>query len=180
MAHHIHIFGASGTGVSTLGSAIADRLDGKFLDTDYYYWEDTDPPYTLKKTSENRVEMIENDISGVDNWVLSGSICSWGGPLLHQFTLAVFLQLSSDIRMQRILAREQDRYGDRIEPGGDMRDGHTEFMYWARSYDNAKAPTRSLDLHLTWMKQLSCPIVRLDSSLEVSELSRAVLEFHDN
>lgn len=180
MTFHIHIFGASGTGTSTLGISLANRLSGKFLDTDSYYWKDTDPPFKLKQTPEVRVAMIEEDISGEDNWVLSGSICSWGQPLLHRFTLAVFLQLSPDIRMQRILARERDRYGDRIEPGGDMRDSHVEFMNWARSYDTAKAPTRSLDLHEKWMKQLSCPVVRLDSSLNVSELSSAVLQCNES
>ncbi len=180
LTHRIHIFGASGSGASTLGLALANEIDGKFLDTDDYYWENTDPPFTLKRKPEDRVAIIKNEIASVNNWVLSGSLCSWGGPLLPQFTLAVFLQLSSVIRMQRILARERDRYGDRIEPGGDMHGKHVEFVNWARSYDFAKAPTRSLDLHETWMKELPCPVVRLDSALQLNELTRAVLEFRDN
>ena len=78
--------------------------------------------------------------------------------------------------MERIIQRERERFGSRIEPGGDMRDTHVNFMDWARSYDYAKAPTRSLDLHETWMKQLSCPIIRLDSSVPTSELCSQILD----
>jgi len=82
--------------------------------------------------------------------------------------------------MERILSRERETYGSRIEPGGDMHDSHVDFMNWARSYDNAKAPTRSLDLHETWMKNPPCPVVRLDSSQKVSKLYSTILKNHVN
>ena len=41
----IHITGASGFGVSTLGGALAARLGCAHLDTDDFYWLPTDPPY---------------------------------------------------------------------------------------------------------------------------------------
>lgn len=176
MINRIHIFGASGSGVTTLGIFLAKQLGRKLLDTDSYYWEDTDPPFRIKQKPEDRVAMINRDTHGVDNWVLSGSICSWGDPLLHRFTLAVLLHLSPDLRMERILCREQERYGSRIEPGGDMHDSHVKFMGWANSYDHAKAPIRSLDLHDAWMTQLSCPVVRLDSAVPVKELCNRILE----
>ena len=176
MSHRIHIFGASGSGVTTLGIYLAKQLESKVLDTDSYYWEATDPPFTNKKNPEGRIAAIEKDIHGVENWVLSGSLCSWGEPLLHRFNLVVFLYLDSGIRMDRIIHRERERFGSRIEPSGDMRDTHTKFIDWARSYDHAKAPTRSLDLHETWMKQLSCPILRLDSSAPTSELCSQIVE----
>jgi len=150
------------------------------LDTDSYYWEDTDPPFRIQKNPKDRVEMINRDTHGVDNWVLSGSICSWGDQLLHRFTLAVFLHLSPDLRMERIFCRERKRFGSRIEPGGDMHDTHVKFMDWAISYDHAKAPIRSLDLHKTWMTQLSCPVVCLDSAAPVNELCNRILEDDGN
>lgn len=176
MLHRIHIFGASGSGATTLGAQLAQRLDGLHLDTDLYYWQDTEPPFRHKRSPDERVALIERDAQGAANWVLSGSICSWSDPLLHHFTFAVFLHLDPAIRMARIAARERDRYGARILPGGDMHEQHLKFMEWADSYDSARAPIRSLDLHERWMLKLRCPIVRLDSGMPVKVLCNEVLQ----
>lgn len=175
MNHRIHIFGASGSGTSTLGAHLAKEIGGYHLDTDSYYWHKSEPPYTLKREPSERINMIEHDIQHKENWVLSGSICSWGEPLLHHFTLVVFLYLDPSVRMARIFEREQKRYGDRILPGGDLRDNHLEFMSWAVSYDYAKAPIRSFDLHERWMPGLTCPIMRLNSDRPVEELCNEIL-----
>lgn len=175
MAHRIHIFGASGSGTSTLGTHLAKGIGGILLDTDSYYWHETDPPYTRKRDPAERVSMIERDVNGKGNWVLSGSICSWGDPLLRHFTLAVFLYLDPAVRMARIAERERVRYGARILPRGEMYQQHIEFMRWAESYDCAKAPIRSLDLHERWMSGLSCPIIRIDSNRPVEAVCDEVL-----
>ena len=174
MPHRIHIFGASGSGPTTLGRRLAKEITGIHLDTDSYYWLKTDPPFTDKRDPAARVAMIERDIRVETNWILSGSICSWGDPLLHHFTLAIFLHLDPAIRLARVSKREQDRYGSRISNGGDMCDQHLAFIDWARSYDYAKAPIRSLDLHERWMLRLRCPIIRLDSRNSVEHLRDAV------
>ena len=44
----IHIYGASGSGTSTLGRYLGDKLGYFFMDTDDYFWLPTDPPYTKK------------------------------------------------------------------------------------------------------------------------------------
>ena len=172
----IHIFGASGSGTSTLGLRLSDRLDARFLDNDSYYWLNTNPPFTQKRPPVERIEMIDHDVAGVRRWILSGSVCGWGDPLIDRFTLAVFLYLSPKTRMQRLADRERERYGSRIESGGDMHATHLGFMDWARNYDDGKPPIRSLELHEKWMCRLACPIIRLDSSRPVDELCDAVIE----
>ena len=54
--HIIHIFGASGAGTSTLGRAVAEKTGYTFLDSDDYLWMPTDPQYTTKRPSEERVD----------------------------------------------------------------------------------------------------------------------------
>lgn len=174
MTVRLHLFGASGSGTTTLGMALARRLDIPFLDTDTYYWQPTDPPFTTKRDPAERVALIEREIADHDSWVLAGSFCNWGDPLLHHFTLAIFLSLPHAQRMQRLLDRERARYGDRIRPGGDMHDTHREFMEWARRYDTGKAPLRSFDLHERWLRRLACPVMRLDSRQPVEALCEAV------
>lgn len=48
----IHIFGASGSGTSTLGRAVAAGLGWRFLDTDDFFWLPTDPPFTTPRPRE--------------------------------------------------------------------------------------------------------------------------------
>ena len=172
----IHLFGASGSGTTTLGARLADRMGGVHLDTDDYYWLRSDPPYVHKRPIPERIQQIETDIPRTAPWVLSGSLCSWGDPLLHRFDLAVLLRLDPEIRLRRLFRREQQRYRHRIEPGGDMVEQHEAFMAWARTYDTARAPERSLDLHQQWMRTLSCPVLVLDSAHPTDQLAEAVLD----
>ena len=148
--HRVHVFGASGSGTTTLGAAIAGALGAPFLDADAYYWVATDPPFTTKRPPAERVGAIVHDVAGRADWVLSGSLCSWGDPLVPRFTLAVFLHLDPKARMARLADRERARYGPRVLPGGDLHAHHVAFMDWARSYDHARAraeprPSRALD-----------------------------------
>ena len=175
MAHRIHVFGASGSGTTTLGTAAARALGARFLDADAYYWVPSDPPFTTKRPPAERIAGIERDLEGAADWVLAGSLCSWGDPLVPRFTLAVFLVVDPDVRMARLVERERARYGPRILPGGDLHARHVAFMDWARSYDHARAPVRSLDLHERWMANLPCPVLRLDATQPVEALRDAVL-----
>lgn len=173
--HRIHVFGASGSGTTTLGTAVASALGAPFLDVDTYYWVATDPPFTTKRDPAERVVAIERDTASRSDWVLSGSLCGWGDPLVPRFTLAVFLHLDPDVRMARLAERERRRYGPRLLPGGDLHAHHDAFMDWARSYDQARAPVRSLDLHERWMARLPCPVLRLDASQPVEALREVVV-----
>jgi adenylate kinase family enzyme len=101
MTQAIHIFGASGSGTTSLGQALSEEPQIPHLDTDDYYWKQTDPPFVEKHEPSDRIRMIERDTAGHEAWVLSGSVCSWGGPLVGHFALAVFLRLAPSIRMAR-------------------------------------------------------------------------------
>lgn len=174
-APRIHVFGASGSGTTTLGRHVAQALGVPFLDADDFYWEPTDPPFRIKRPPEARVALIEQAIADADGWVLSGSMCSWGDPLIGRFTLAVFLTLDPAVRLERLKLRERARHGPRVAPQGDMYQQHLEFLNWAASYDTATAPTRSLDLHERWLGGLCCPVLRLDSREPVERLAGHVL-----
>ncbi len=50
----IHITGASGSGTTTLGRALAAELSCPHFDSDDYFWLPTDPPYTTQRDSEER------------------------------------------------------------------------------------------------------------------------------
>ncbi|MEM7165364.1 MAG: hypothetical protein AAF581_07870 [Planctomycetota bacterium] len=177
MGVRVHLFGGSGSGTTTLGQAIAAALAIPHRDTDDFYWYPTDPPFAHPREPGQRLQLLDEALAKSRSWVLSGSLCGWGDPLITGFTHAVFLHVEPAIREARLLTRERQRYGSRIDAGGDLFDHHNEFMEWARSYDKAGPPMRSRQLHESWQQGLSCPILRLDSSQPVPALIDQVLLF---
>ena len=176
MKHVIHIFGASGSGTSTLARAICAKTGFRFLDSDDYLWLPTDPQYTTKRPAKERLALLNGDLDRADNAVLSGSLVGWGDPLMDRFTLAVRLVVPHDVRMARLDRREQERYGDRIRPGGDMYQIHRDFLQWAAGYDEGPATMRSRAMHDLWQQKLTCPLLTLDGTRPVEELVEAVLK----
>lgn len=175
--HRIHIVGASGSGTSTLGAALAERLNLPFVDADDHYWRlDTARPFTEKNAPADRVKRIRAAFAERQSWVLSGSLYAWGQDLIPDFTLVVFLRLDPAVRMARIRAREQAHYGDRIKEGGDMYASSQAFLAWAAEYDVAQTHSRTLYRHNEWLTTLGCPVLRLDSKACVSDLVGAVVK----
>lgn len=117
---HIHVMGASGSGTTSLGRALAEKLDIAHLDTDDFFWLPTDPPFTTPRDADDRIRLLLDEAARHDGWVLSGSALKWGRPIEPFYDLIVFLRIDPELRMTRILAREIARYGNRIRPGGDM------------------------------------------------------------
>lgn len=171
----IHIFGASGSGTTTLGAALAANLDVLHLDADDFYWRKTEPPYRVKVPPQERVESIIKRLEGVERCVLSGSLCSWSKGLVDFFDVAILVRLDPAQRMRRLRAREIQRNGARIEPGGDLHQEHLDFMAWAEKYDEGRAPLRTLHLHRHWMSSLRCPVFEINSSQPTDILVREVL-----
>ena len=70
----ILIFGASGSGTTTLGNEIQKRTDFKHLDVDNYYWKKTEPPFQEKIALEKRNKNLKADFNGFKNVIISGSM----------------------------------------------------------------------------------------------------------
>jgi adenylate kinase family enzyme len=178
MAAHrcVHILGASGSGTTTLGRALAARLGAQHLDSDDFFWIATDPPYTTPRPSRERLELVLAAMADAPRgWVISGSLVGWGDAVIARFDLVVFLYVSPDVRLTRLVERERGRYGEQIEPGGRMRQQHLEFIEWARSYDREDFNGRSLRTHRAWIAKLPCPVLELDGAQPVAQNLAAVL-----
>ena len=176
MKRVIHIFGASGSGTSTLGRALAEKTGFRFMDTDDYYWLPAEPMYTLKRPIPERLALMARDLDECSDAVLSGSLAGWGDPLIPRFTLAVRLNTPTPVRMERLQQREYARYGRRILPGGDLYEQSQAFLAWAAQYDDGLPPLRSRALHDLWQQKLSYPLLTLDGTLPLDELAEAVLQ----
>jgi len=103
-----------------------------------------------------------------NSWALSGSLAGWGDPLIPEFELVVFLSVPSEVRMQRLRAREIQRYGHLA---------NVEFLEWANEYDTGGFEMRSRKLHEAWLENLQTPILRLEGERPVDELLAQVERF---
>ncbi len=162
--YRIHILGAAGAGTTTLGKAMAERLGVAYFDSDFYYWQQTPDPFTVARPRDERIRLLQEHTAGHEGWVLSGSLCGWGDGVIPQFTHVVFLRLDPEVRLHRLRQREVQRYGEQVLEGGNRYQNSLAFLAWAARYDDGNHSLRSLRRHESWLKPLSCPVIRLDST----------------
>ncbi|MEM6843724.1 MAG: AAA family ATPase [Bacteroidota bacterium] len=170
----IHLVGASGSGVTTLGQALAKELAYPYFDVDNYYWKKTDPPFTEKQPVAHRQTSLRTDLSPHPNWILGGSLISWSDFIQDTFDLTVFLNLPPDVRIARLRRREQQRYGTVIETDPVRRRQYEDFMEWAAQYERDDFSGRSRKNHLDWLETLKCPVLKLEGDLSVADRVRRV------
>ena len=163
MKQHIHIFGASGSGTTTIAQGICKKIGYKNFDSDNYFWSPTTDPFTTVRDGVECTHLIHNDLQSNNQWILSGSITGWGEILLPLFDLVVFVYVPQDIRMERLKKREYERYGDRMLIGGDRYQKSLDFIEWASAYDMGTRNGRSLQKHEAWLKKVTCPVIRVDN-----------------
>lgn len=156
MIEKIHILGASGSGTTTLAKLIEKEFGYKHLDTDDFFWEKTDPPFQVKRSELERVNLILIEFESTEKVVLSGSLCSWGNKLIPYFDLVIELNISCETRIERIQKREFERFGNRILEGGDMYKQHFDFIEWAKSFDTGTEDHRSRKQHDKWLEKIEC------------------------
>jgi adenylate kinase family enzyme len=176
----IHITGASGCGVSTLGEALAERLRCAHLDTDDFYWSPTDPPFQVSRAIPDRLRLLAAAFeASPDGWVLSGSLDGWGDPLIPRFERVVFVETPTELRLARLAERERRRFGVAIDAGGPLHAHHLDFMAYAAAYDTGVFTStltgRHRARHDAWLAALPCPLVRLDGARPTDALADIVI-----
>lgn len=175
MARGIIIFGSSGSGTTTLGKEVAKKLGFHHYDLDDYLWlKDTKLPFTKTRPRDERTKLLMDDISKHSHFVISGSMDSYNAPFVPLFDLAVLNSVPVEMRVERVNRRELAQFGDRILPGGDMYEGHKNFLSYVRSYDANGSPCRKT--HEQWAKTLPCPVLYTDGTLPIEENAEHIVE----
>ncbi|WMJ22723.1 AAA family ATPase [Paludicola sp. MB14-C6] len=160
MARGIIIFGSAGSGKTTLGKMVAERLGFPYFDLDDYIWRtDTDKPFTVMYSREDKIGRLMKDISKGNHFVMAGSMSSFHTSFDALFDLAIHITAPVEIRTARINKREYEIYGDRILEGGDMYNEHQRFVDVSARYDFDGSP--SMKIHEQWANSLPCKVIRL-------------------
>ncbi|MEM8527377.1 MAG: AAA family ATPase [Bacteroidota bacterium] len=173
----IHIFGASGSGTTTLGKTIAQQWNWTHLDADDYYWEKTDPPFQTKVPLEQRNKNLLQDFNASENVVVSGSMISWGEHWATAFDWMVFLYIPSEIRMERLRKRERERYGTLLDTDPSFQANSQAFLEWAAQYDIGTFEGRSLVIHNAWIDNLRCPVLRIEGDTSIKQRVKILTDY---
>jgi adenylate kinase family enzyme len=176
----IHLFGAPGSGVSTIGRELAAKLDLPYFDTDDFVWFTTDElRYRRRRNTQHRLQFLNDTLAPYASWVLGGSLCGWGDSLITEFDLVVYLNATTEVREARILVREQERYGaERIAAGGDLFSVFQKFLVWASEYDappnhafsdTSETNIRSGTAERQWLTdKIGCRVLKFDTGTDSS------------
>lgn len=175
MKKHIHIFGASGSGTTTIAQVVCNKLNYKHFDSDYYFWLQTKEPFTVERPRDKCMQFMKDDLINYDKWILSGSLTNWGNALIPFFDLVVFVYVPQETRIERLKKREYERYGDEVLSGGSRYDSSNEFLQWAAAYDSGTKNGRSLQKHKLWLNEIKCPVLRITNN-KLEDSVNAVIE----
>jgi len=164
----IMINGAAGTGKTTLGKELAKQLEFKHIDLDDYYFSE-ESPFPNLRSRDKIMNQLRGDLDKYPRFVMSGTVGSilWDfvNPL---FDLAVLLKAPTDILLQRVKAREYERYGERILEGGDLYETHLKFCDEISKYEIGYHSV-SLERHKKWVAELNCPVLCADGTKSIAE-----------
>ncbi|MEJ1731283.1 hypothetical protein SMA90_33670, partial [Escherichia coli] len=81
------------------------------LEADRYLWADDD--FRCQHSIAERQAMLRDDLAACRDFVIAGSVHSWEPDALRDLDLLVLLRLDDALRIPRLVAREERRYGAR-------------------------------------------------------------------
>jgi hypothetical protein len=119
--------------------------------------------------------MFTAAIAGVERWVLSGSLLRWDDEVMGLLDLVVFLRIPQAARIERLLKRERQRYGAKIDPGGSQYESNRYFMAAAEGYETGEYPVQNLPNARAWLSRLPCPVIEIEGVVSLDEAVAAVL-----
>ena len=159
----ILICGLNGTGKSTLGRMLADRMGYEFIDNEDLFFPKTDPSYSFSspRSEEEVIRLLEEKISENSRFIFAAVRGNYGDRLITSLDYIVLIEVPKQIRSQRVRDRSYQKFGDRILPGGDLYEKESKWF----SLTDSRPET-----YVTgWLETVNCPVIRIDGTLPVEE-----------
>lgn len=138
------------------------------MDIEDYHFEKSEIPYTMERPHEDCLSFMLSDIKIYRSFVISAVTGDFGETISQLYDLAVFLSAPIELRIKRIEQREYEKHGERIRKGGDMYEQHLRFIDFVG--------TRSLSRIEQWATELSCPILRVGGTKEISKNAELIVK----
>ncbi len=170
MGTGIIVCGLNGTGKSTLGKALAEKLHFYFIDNEDLYFPKIDPAYIYAspRTREEVEKLLFNEIEKHENFVFASVKGDYGETIYPFFQYAILIDVPKDIRMKRVKNRSFQKFGNRMLLGGDLYEQEKCFFDLVKS--------RAENTVEKWIQSLNCPIIRIDGTKPIEENINLVIK----
>lgn len=171
MGTGIMICGLNGVGKSTLGRALAEKLNFYFIDHETLYFPNTDSPdlYTAPRTHEEAGKILISELEAHKDFVFTAVKGNYSEPICSLFRYVVLIHAPKEIRVQRVKDRSFQKFGDRILPGGDLQEQEEHFFDFVQS--------RPEHLVEDWAQTLNCPVLRVDGTAPIEDNVWKIIEW---
>lgn len=173
MGTGIQICGLNGCGKSTLGKALAERIGFHFIDNENLYFSrlNADEPYTNPKSRTEVEALLMKEVRKHPDFVFSAVKGDYGNDILPLYSYVVVMEVPKAIRSQRVRNRSFQKFGSRMLMGGDLYQQEEAFFQIVDS--------RQEDAIEKWLKQVSCPVIRVDGTKPIAENVAYILQAMD-
>ena len=170
------ISGGPGSGCTTTASAVGRALDIPVFDSDAFFHKPTDPPFQQQYSLGERRDLLRSQLTGLDEWIISGSIAAWDLSGLTT-THGVFLEIPSGERLKRLEQRQKTQFGSRIASGCDMEEEHRSFLEWAAAYESRTGVGRNLSTDRAFLESRCDHFMGINTVVPLEELVAKVIRF---
>lgn len=168
----ICICGLNGCGKTTLGRELAERLGFYPMDVESYYFSPDDVTYASPRPREHVIASLLADMEKHPRFVFSAVCGEADERIAQRFSVVIYLETSREIRASRLQKRMLARFGARAEQGGDLYAQQQDFLRFALQRETTHIEQ--------WLAARSCPVLRLDASLPISELIAQIMPVIEN
>ena len=163
MSNRIIVCGGNGAGKSTLGKRLATELGWTFRDIEEYYFpvNNTDYNYSEARTKEEVSKLLLADMRKHENFILASVKGEFGSEVSKLFTCAILIDVPKELRMERIRKRSNQKFGNRMLPGGDLYEKEEQFFDMVEN--------RPEDYTTRWLETVDLPIIRVDGTHAIED-----------
>lgn len=170
----ILISGGPGSGCTSTGKLLGERLGISCFDSDDFFHKPTDPPFQEQYSMEERRDLIISAMGEQTSWIVSGSVATWGLDNIGA-DIGVFLKVPRSIRLRRLEKRQRGDFGERIESGGEMYEEHQSFVEWAGEYERDEGIGRNLETDRRFLESRCETVLSIDSLSPLEEVVESIV-----
>ena len=159
----ILICGLNGSGKSTVGKLLAERLSYQFIDNEDLYFPKDDPsyPYAHERSREEVIRLLENRIAQNSNYVFAAVRGDYGDKFVASLDHVILIDVPKPVRLQRVRDRSIRKFGERVLAGCDLSEKENAFFSLVSS--------RPEDYVTEWLQTIDCPVICIDGTRPVEE-----------